>query len=189
MVTTVDEQRVWIEVKAQTTKAFYSELVQSDWIRDDTDFLRLLVVESSTFRAHLPPAAVAQLSSTVDDQWTAESLWLADIALLTNGRARLRAGVRRPEDLQDFLCRKYCFQLSQEGARLFPLTRLVPVDRVLSGEAVSLAVGRGGKAAARVTVSAGQQPGHGTTHFTYYVAYGSGVLGRHKLHAAALPTS
>jgi hypothetical protein len=189
-LTDAQGQRTWIEVKAQTKKARFAEIVQADWVRDDTDALRWLFHHDSAFAQRIPTWAAALLHSRTSARyfhgWNFDDLWIADLGLIFNRRLRLAAGVQTPADLTSFLDRKYVLHVCGQGARLVKLSDLVPISAWRAGASVVRSYRSNKETAIAVLTSSGSPPGRGTTHFTYHVAYRKGgVLGRHKLHEAA----
>ncbi len=178
-----DGSFVWIEVKAQTTK-YFKELIQADWVREETDFLKLLYLTDSRFERLVGPMAADALR--VDDRnwfsgWDLGSLWAADVALLTSRARRAVAGVRSPQDLQRFLSEKYVMHIARDGARVTRLDHLGAVQRALSGGQMHLDVQPGGQCDVRVWVGSGHAPRRGSIDFIYYVGYlGHEAVGRHK---------
>ena len=184
-----DGSFVWIEVKAQTKKNF-ADLLQADWVRDDTDALRWL--------AHHEPDVERLLSPWMRDVLSVhnagsffnglefEQLWLCDVALLPGRARRATASVTNADALADFLQRKYFLHFTQQGARLVRLDRLPLVDRVLAGTPASIKVQSSAACDARIWVSSEGNPARGKMDFVYYVGYRTGVVGRHKLHPHAV---
>ena len=184
---------VWIEVKAQTTKNF-GDLLQADWVRDETDALRWLALNDARFQRLISPWIKDSLE-VYDAKFqfsglSFEQLWLADVALLHDRPRRATAGVYSAGDLAGFLGRKYFLHLTLEGARLTRLDRLPLVDRVLSGGKAHLDIQPGQTCEARIWVSSDGFPTRGSIDFIYYVGYRSlNVVGRHKLHPGSLKKS
>lgn len=181
---------VWIEVKAQTSKRF-GDLLQADWVRDETDALRWLGRHEPQVKRLLSPWIRDALDIYDPEFQFGElafpHLWLADIALLHDRPRRAIAGVKTPQDLMSFLGRKYFLHLTTDGARMVRLDRLPCVERVMAGEPVHLDVAAGGSCDARIWVSGRGAPTRGAIDFVYYVGYQSlGVVGRHKLHPSAI---
>lgn len=192
-LTLADGSTVWIEVKAQTTKRF-GDLLQADWIRDETDALRWLARNDPTVTRLLSPW-IRECVEIYDPGFqfgdlTFAHLWLADIALLHDRPRRAIAGVKTVHDLVSFLGKKYFLHLTTEGARMVRLDRLPCVERVVASEQVRLDVAPGGACDARIWVSGRGVPSRGAIDFIYYVGYQSlGVVGRHKLHPSAVSAS
>lgn len=192
-LTLSDGSFVWIEVKAQTTKGF-RELIQADWVRDETDTLRYLRAHEPAFSSLLSPWILDVLDvanpARQFGSMSLSDLWVADVGLMTDRGRRLDAGVKEPEHLRRFMECKYLLHVSNEGARIARLDRLRPVKHVLSGGSVELDIKRPSACEARVWVSAGSPPTRGNIDFIYYVGYrNSDVVGRHKLHDQALRTA
>ena len=181
----------WIEVKAQTKKASFSEITQSDWIRDVSDAGSWLTVMDPAFGGLLPEDLMDDLCPTwlpddYFDGWDFASLVIADIALLPDRDRRHRAGVQSPADLRAFLDHKYLMHLTQEGLRLCRFDRLVPVAAWLAGDSLNFALkdtNRGNVVS--VPVSCPGPVVRGSIHFTYHYGY-TGAVGRHKLHAVSV---
>lgn len=191
-LTLKDGSTVWIEVKAPTKKRF-GELLQTDWVRDETDALRWLSRNEPDVKRLLSPW-VHECLQINDPTWQFGNLgftdlWLADLALLPDRPRRAVAGVKGTADLLDFLGKKYLLHLTTEGARLVRLDGLACVQRASAGEKLWLDVNPGGKCDAIVWLSGRGAPRRGAIDFVYYVGYRSGVLGRHKLHPSAVATA
>lgn len=191
-LTMTDGTFVWIEVKAQTTKRF-DELIQTDWVRDATDALRLLRFSEPNFRALLSSWMLDELDVARPDRhfgtMSFSDLWASDVGLVSNRSRRLAAGIHDAATLRQFLERKFILQLTTEGARMARLDRLRAVEHVLDGGQVYIAVKPGSACEAIVWVGA-QPPSRGAIDFIYYVGYGrQGVVGRHKVHERALRTA
>ncbi len=185
-------EMIWIEVKAQTTKRF-SELIQADWVRDETDTLRWLLHYDKTFRELSPPWVQDELGvSEVAKRWKGwdlSSLWLSDVGLISTAPMRAVARVLIPEQLGGFLARKYIIHLTGEGARVARLDSLRCAQDVLEGRRCHYIVFAGRQSSSIVHVSTSGVPAIGATDFVYYTGYNSGVLGRHKLTNRALSRS
>ena len=176
--------RVWIEVKAQTTGPF-GRLSSADWVRDETDVLRWLLQNDEKF-ARLMPDWMRQNLEVSDPDfyfkgWDLASLWIGDLALLQHRMKRRSAGVEKPSDLAGFLSQKYLLHITNAGVQVIRLDAIPFVRSVLSGAPVMVDVEASRASSARVWVASGAQPQRGAFEFAYYVAYQSGVLGRHKL--------
>lgn len=183
-----DDDPSWVEVKAQTRKETFDAIREADWRRDATDALRLLRDQDAIFARYLPDwAKVAYgVAPAVElEGWSFSDLFIADLAGLFTPRLRIEAGVANAAQLGAFLARKRLLHVTQEGARLVVLSDLVPVVRWLDGAPVNAAFADNDETAVALKVTVGGNPGHGTTHFTYHVAYKKGTLGRHKLHEAS----
>lgn len=185
-LTLTDGSFVWIEVKAATTKNV-SRLVETDWVRDQTDALRWLVHNEPTVHAGTPPWLLEELDvynrTEYFEGWDFANLWLADIALLPTRSYRERAGVRSPSDFDDFLRRKFVLHIGLDAARVTRLDMLRTVQALRAGEGVRLDGHFQGKAAITAWLTAGSTlPRRGRIDFIYYAGYPkSSVVGRHKL--------
>jgi hypothetical protein len=187
-LTLQDSSLVWLEVKAQTKKARFSEITQADWVRDETDTLRWLAAHNADFARRLPSwleAILRPLPGGWPEAWGLEDLWLSDIALLVSGTARSRAGVSTRQQLDRFLERKLVVHLTQEGLRACRLADLAPVAAVNDGSGVEVLLKDNAATAVAAALKAPGPVGHGATHFTYHVGYSPNVIGRHKMHALA----
>lgn len=180
----------WFEVKAQTKKDRFADLTQADWVRDETDLLRWLVHQDPQFAAQLPDWVRAALA--IDDPlnyfagWDRDSLWIADMALLTNRDVRERARISTSADLPSFLERKFIVHLTREGVRILRLALLPPISAALSGRPVDMSINYANQTAASIAFACPGPLQRGAVHFTYHLGYPTGVLGRHKLHAISL---
>lgn len=187
-----DGSHVWIEVKAQTTKTF-RELIQADWVRDETDAVRWLCHFQPDVRKLLSRRTLDELG--VDDparhfgHWSLPGLWLADLGLASTRARRAAAGASDLNGLSEFLGRKYLIHITCEGARCVRLDQLHCAQRALDLDSVHLAVSAGGKCDAIVWLSTEGPPRRGAIEFAYYIGYRSGVLGRHKLTDRAVRSS
>lgn len=185
-----DGSFVWFEVKAQTKKDRFDDLTQADWVRDETDFLRWLYVHDGDFAERLPPWVQKQL--LVDDpatyfgDWDAESLWLADMALIPSAETRDRARLRTVKDLGGLLGRKYVVHLTRQGLRVIPMTSIKPIAGVLGDAPVEKRFNYSNQTAAAIHLSSPGPTTRGSIHFTYHVGYPTCVMGRHKMHAVSL---
>jgi hypothetical protein len=175
---------VWIEVKAQTTGPF-GRLSSADWVRDETDVLRWLLHNDNKFAGLMPDWMRQNLEVSDPDLyfegWDLASLWIGDLALLQNRMKRRSAGVEKPSDFASFLSQKYLLHITNAGVQVIRLDAIPFVQSVLSGAPVMVDVEASRASSARVWVASGTQPQRGAFEFAYYVAYQSGVLGRHKL--------
>lgn len=192
-LTLTDGSHVWIEVKAQTTKKF-SELVQADWVRDETDTIRWLVHNDRQFQELSSDWVIDELdlprpAHEYFDNWGFKDLWLADVGLLHSRSRRHSAGVIQPTDLPGFLSRKYLIHVSKEGARTIRLDRLQCVQDVLAGHEPRVLLTPGNASDTKLWISTEGEPRRGSMDFIYYTGYRSGVLGRHKLHHHAVARS
>lgn len=152
----VDDDGVahWVEVKAQTTKPDFRDITQADWIRDATDFLRLLVWTDEDLRARLPEWVRDELRVADPDAyfegWSLDALWVADQALITDRHARQRAGVEEPGHLQDFLSRKFILHMTGAGLRLLEMAGLPSIRSALDGGGVDLRLNYGNQTAVSI---------------------------------------
>lgn len=183
-----DGTRTWIEVKAQTKAASIRDIGRADWIRDETDFLARLAKEDRTFASLLPRDMKKALSSfdQVPGLSLAELL-VCDVALVHSPKKKDRAGIVDRQTLVDFVANKSVFLVSQSGIRHVPLGSLRPVAGIFAGGQPQIVIRPGTESSAIVDVSVGAAPVFGNTQVRYYVAYASGVLGRHKVNFASLP--
>ena len=184
---------VWIEVKAQTTKGF-RDLMQADWVRDETDALRWLLQHDRGYAALAAPwvRETLEVGNPVRHfgDWTFGDLWLADIALLPDRPRRAVASVVDRETLGSFMSQKYILHITYEGARIARLDSLRCVQDVLAGGRVYIEVAAGGSSNSIVWVSTSGRPVRGQIDFAYYTGYeNSWVVGRHKLNDRALSRS
>lgn len=182
-----DGSHVFVEVKAQTTKNFV-DLIQADWIKNVTDSLRWLYAEDEKFRCLQPPWLAELLEERAPQRyfgsWTFKELWAADVALLTDRNRRSIAGVEHPQQLWDFLSRKYLLQVSSEGARMVRLDRIPLISNIISGHGIHWEI-KSLKKSTSIRVSAGSGDRR-DLGFVYYLGYGPDVVGRHKLTVQAL---
>jgi hypothetical protein len=188
-----DGGRIDVEVKAQTTRE-YGSLASADWVRDETDFLRLLMISDRQFESRIPAWMKTRLR--VDDEgeyfdgWTIEDLWLADVALLPDRERRRAAGINSPHDLHEYLRRKILVHVTRIGVQACRLADLTMVRHLMQGGTFEYRIFSPRASSAGIYV--GKHPVKGKFEFAYYVAYrttyrGEHVKGRHKLHARALP--
>jgi hypothetical protein len=185
-----DSSFTWFEVKAQTKKDRFADLTQADWVRDETDLLRWLFHNEQRFAERLP-RRVADLLSVADPWtyfrgWDRDSLWLADMALVSSRSVRLRAGIDSMAALHEFLNRKFVVHLTREGIRIVRLSLVGPVAGVLAGKPVAMQFNYANRAAASIAFASPGPVARGTVQFTYHLGYPSGVIGRHKMHAVSL---
>jgi hypothetical protein len=185
-----DGSFAWFEVKAQTKKDRFADLTQADWVRDETDLLRWLFHNDRAFAARLP-AWVADLLTVADPPgyfrgWQRDSLWLADMALVSSRVARHRAGIDSPAALGDLLDRKFVMHLTREGIRIVRLSLLGPVASVLAGHPVAMNLNYANQTAVSIALASPGPADRGRVQFTYHLGYPSGVVGRHKMHAVSL---
>ena len=189
-LTLADGTYRWIEVKAQTTKRF-SDLIQADWVRDETDAIRWLMYHNPDFHG-LCSAWVRDSLEMYNPtrhfgDWSFEGLWLADLGLLYNSSRRKAAGAVDMTSLIDFLGRKYVLHVTVDGVRCTALANLDCVHDLAAGGTAKLDIAAGGAANSRVWVSTGAPPKRGAFDFVYYTGYESLMaLGRHKLTDYAL---
>lgn len=184
----------WIEVKAQTKKARFADITQADYVRDDTDFLRRFDKVNHEFKMKIDPnlriALKLDRAMTELDAWSLESLWIADLALISSVQKKKDARISNQHEIVSFLQRKYLLQLCMEGVRYVRLDQLGPVDAVLKGSDMEIVVRENQCSTAVIQISAGNSPGRATTDFTYHVGYKNSIApGRHKLHNYAITRS
>lgn len=173
---------VKFEVKAQVKKAKFSDIVQSDWVRDQTDLLSKLVQKDDKIFNHFKPVGADMLKRVkVSHRWSIAQLHLADIAGLTNKDARKSEGVKKPGDLKDFLERKWFLHVTQEGARLCRYSDLAPVRYLSKGKKPNWTLKENKKGRALLSAAT---PG-GKAWFTYHLYPSPTLKGRHKIHPAA----
>lgn len=185
-----DGSAAWFEVKAQTKKDRFADLTQADWVRDETDLLRWMYYDDRDLARSLP-AWVAELLEvprprTYFRGWDRDTLWLADMALVTSQHARLRAGIDSVDALVDFLDHKFVVHLTREGLRIVRMSLLGPVGGVLSGVPVAVVKNYANQSAISLGFAAPGPADRGAVQFTYHLGYPSGVVGRHKMHAVSL---
>lgn len=187
-LTLEDGSSAFVEVKAQTTKTF-ADLIQADWVKGVTDAVRWIFAEDEDFRAAQPRWLAELMEESAPGRyfgaWTFGDLWAADVALLTDRNRRRIAGVEEPEDLHEFLGRKYLLQVSLEGARLVRLDQIPTIAEVTSGGSVTWTIESLRKSTS-IKVRAGSDPAGPGFDFVYYVGYTPAIVGRHKLTASAL---
>ena len=184
----------WIEVKAQTNKAKFGQIVEADYVRDGTDFLRRFNSESEEFKIRMDQElnVALELDKSMESlsAWSIQALWMADLALLDTEKKKQAAKVSQPVELASFLERKYLLHLCMEGVRYVRLDNLGPIRAIADGAQIHTNIKTNSGSAAAVQVSAGREPGHSTTDFTYHVGFkNSNAAGRHKLHDAAWKSS
>lgn len=178
---------VWFEVKAQTFKWGFDEVVQGDWVRDETSFLARVYANDASFRRHMvgrPGAAtLGSFVSTGVLGLSEEDLWLADVALLRTPAHLSAAGVQTRADLGRWMQDKYMVQLTQSGIRCIRLADLPIVIAVLNGAPIVRRTAVLRRSVANyITVPSCLAK----TVFTYYCGYRRlGVVGRHKANAPA----
>lgn len=177
-------EHIYVEVKAQLEKQVLTDITQADWVRNETDALRYLFVADNNFRRAISPQNQALLDSDPDDLrgWDFASLWLADVALITNASLRGTLQIRTPTDLAAFMARKYLLHMSAHDDQLVRLSELPPVAHAIQSRAAvtyTLNTRNRSEVAIPVTVAGSR------TVFTYHVyAPTSGqAKGRHKVHA------
>ena len=185
-----DGTKLWFEVKAQTKKDQFVDLTQADWIRDDTDMISWLVNQNSALARRLPAWVRTALEVSDPDAyfagWSRDSLWLADMALITNRNSRERAGIISEADLAEFLTRKYVLHLTREGVRIIRLDAIAPMAASLAGTTADIRYNYNNRNAASIAISCPGPASHGRVNFTYHIGYEPDVLGRHKMHARSL---
>lgn len=172
---------VKFEVKAQVKKPKFADITQSDWVRDQTDALSQLVQTDADIADHFSPVGASALAAVdVDAQWTTAALHAADLAGLTDAKARSKAGVHTTRDLSSFVQRKWFLHITKEGARLCRFDEIAPIKHMLGGgEPIWLPkVNREGRA-----LQSHDQ--RGRTWFTYHLYPDAKVKGRHKIHSAS----
>lgn len=184
----------WIEVKAQTKKEKFGQIVEADYVRDGTDFLRRFDSVSEEFNTRMNPEL--RLALELDrpmaslHSWTLEELWTADLALLDTETKKKQAKVSEASDLHTFLERKYILHLCMNGVRYVRLDNLGPIKEMAGGATIRWNIKSNSGSTAAVQVSAGREPSHSTTDFTYHVGFkNSNAAGRHKMHDVAWRTS
>ncbi len=177
-----DGSQVKFEVKAQVKKDNFSDIIQSDWVRDQTDLLSLLIVQEGSIGAHFYGFGAAELKGVmVDPAWPAPALHLADLAGITDARARRKVGVEQPADLQAFVDRKWFLHITKEGARLCRFRDIAPIGHLLSGGQTNWRTKVNNVGRALLSLD----PPSGVTWFTYHLYQGPGLKGRHKFHPAS----
>lgn len=179
-----------IEIKAQLEKPLVGHFTQADWVRGSTDALRFLRFNAPEFLGRLSGPNRDELGGDAEDLagWDFGGLWLADVAGLTNSGLRILHGVRSAAELGGFLQRKHLLHLCGERDLLVALSdlrRLKPAIADPGRVRHELKVNKASECAVQVQV------GMGPVVFTYHVyppgyVPGSGLVGRHKLHAVAL---
>ena len=174
----------WIEIKAQTKKASHRDITQADFVRDGTSFLNRIYFTSEVVRQSLPDSLVTDLKLVDEPQvsnWTLSDLFLADLALVSDSSHRQLVGLEAVEDLHSFLEQKYFLQITQQGMRLVPFTRIPIVSALMAGHQIEPVFKTSNKNALSIQIVFDSQ-----TVFTYHLGYAN-APGRHKLHSAALP--
>lgn len=177
--------QVPFEVKAQTTKT-YQQITEADWVRHDTDFLRLLTYRNDPAIQHFHPGILQRLAVSGHRYFANlgfEELLLADLALLPDASTRALAGVTDRSSLERYLASKYLFQLSTQGARAAHLESLALVRHILGGGSVSLVPRRNAVGFGIWVISRGDS----LPDFSYH-SYNDVRLGRHKFHARGVGT-
>lgn len=180
-----DGSRYAFEVKAQTTK-MVSQLVEADWIREDTDGIARITSSFAVLQDMLSPETRTRLlvrNSRIDLTWNHNELIAGDIALLVNQHSRLEAGVSSVGDLASYAQSKYLVHLGTDGIRAALISEIPIFGDALGGSAVRLSF-----RANRVGVAAWLSRANAhAPEFSYHIYDGrGGLLGRHKLHARAL---
>ena len=191
-----DGTSLWIEVKSQSKKANFRDLTQADWVRNETDALRKLLLLDEPFRDFLSEPTLDGLTmldaGEALEDWRFEDLWLADVALLYSTSRRLMAGVTSPMGINGFLDRKFLVHLTKEGMRSVRLSDIPAVKDVQDGRKLHRKIKRGRVADAIVWVSTEEFPRQGMIDFIYSVGYlqNDGTsIGRHKMNAHAIERS
>lgn len=180
----------WIEVKAQTKKTDFAEIVQADYVRDGTDFLRRYDSTSNEFSLRMDPdlRLALELDKPIHSlkSWSLEDLWIADLALLDTEKKKTAANLKTGSDLPSFLERKYLVHLCTSGLRYVRLDNLGPIKAIGEGKKIETVIKTNRASTAAIQISAGRRPGHASTDFTYHVGFkNSNAAGRHKLHNIA----
>lgn len=185
VATSRDGSRYAFEVKAQTTKTI-SQLVEADWIRNDTDGVARIVSTFSELQDLLSSTTKSRLlarNSGIDVTWNYSELFAGDLALLVDRSTRLEAEVSSLDDLASYAQSKYLVHIAGDGLRAALISEIPLFRDALSGQAPSPSFHSN-----RVGVAAWlSRPNGGGPEFSYHVYDGQhGVFGRHKLHARAL---
>ena len=181
-------ERRWFEAKSPMSKK-YTQITETDYIRDDTDFLgRLAETDAAGYRTHVGAGLASWLTaprsgSTYYAGWRSlESLYLADLAGLRTRAARTGVAVRTRADLDDYIDSKYFLQVTSEGARVCALRDLAPIRAVRSGYRPQLML-RDNKTGRGLWVL---DPDSGRAWSSYNLYRDRrGPYGRHKMHALA----
>ena len=109
-------------------------------MRDGTDFLRRLDVDSREF--HLRIDDELRIALELDksmkslSNWSLESLWMADLALLDTETKKKNARVMNPSELHSFLGKKYLLHLCMNGVRYVRMDNLGPIRAITEGAKV-----------------------------------------------------
>lgn len=173
------------EVKAQTTKTL-EDLVQADWIRNDTDGLASIVLGTPSIATQLSSSAFTRLSGgSALPQANNPSPYLiaSDLCLLTSLDKRRSVGVSNLAELSSYADLKYLVHLASDGLRAIQLSRIPVVQLALSGVLPDIRVDCLSKS------TAVRLQGRASTQwdFAYYIYDSPLPHGRHKLHSRALP--
>jgi hypothetical protein len=185
-----DGQIERIEIKAQLEKLRVSQLTEADWVRNETDMLRYLVVHDPEFRAQLSARNQAALAADPSDYfgWSPRELWLADVAGLDSIPSKERYGVRSGGHLAEFMSRKHLLHMCKQRDSIRRLADIGPIRSALAGKAMvrhELKMNKGSECALQIYVAAA---GPVFTYHIYRHDYvpGQGFFGRHKLHGTIL---
>ena len=191
-VTLDDDSKLWIELKSQTKKLRFRDITQADYVREGTDFARKYALLDPKFNRLIVGDLRVELKIDSRDtslkNWQLSDLWVADLALLEDGRKRKRAGVVDPSDLGEFLKRKYLLHICAEGARMVRLDNLEPIRSVLAGSPLLVTLKTSNLSVAALQVSVDDEIINGRTAFTYHFGY-KNAPGRHKLHDLSIASS
>jgi hypothetical protein len=124
-----------IEIKAQLTRPNFTDIQNTDWVRDATDFLGEVLTVDEKARGRLPPRRSAHLIATYDkeDGWDLGALWVADIAGIKNKAMRHCMGVTSRALLTPFLASTYLLQVTARGLRLYRLSDFPNLSSALDG--------------------------------------------------------
>lgn len=179
-----------IEIKAQLEKLRVSQLTEADWVRNETDTLRYLVLHDPKVGAALSPRNRSALAADPSDYlgWSLRELWLADVAGLDSIPSKLRYGVRSGGQLAEFMSRKHLLHMCDQRDSIRRLAEIGPIRSALAGKAVvqhELKMNKGSECALQIYVAAA---GPVFTYHIYKYDYvlGQGFCGRHKLHGTML---
>jgi hypothetical protein len=178
---------LWFELKMQTMKESFRDLTQADYVRDGTDFLRLLVQTDSEAAGYLTPETKHELDVERDiasDEWDLTWLHASDLCLLPDAASRRRVKVETPEELLAFANRKRLVHLTQEGIRMVKISELAPFEELAHGGQLYYEL----KTSNSNDVSIPMTVEDSLVDFTYHLGY-KNAPGRHKLHARAVERS
>lgn len=170
----------WVELKAQTTKVS-GDLLQSDWVRDYTDFVGYLGLEDSDTDEVL---GGWEMESVHFDDWPAAELWIADLLLLDSSSKKRSASVTSLEELLRFAMHKFFLHLANDQVALYRMSEIPAIQRAAAGE-FSWTVERLPKSLA-IRVSTSDTASRSNFDFIYYLYP---EVGRHKLHPRTLSES